>query len=220
MLGHQQQCSLRGLPVTTSFNYTRAAALFFLFFNNFFFFSFFVLFFFYCCHFFEYLSVVSYFHLFLSKISVPCFVYLLFDSAVTEPARPIARPVVKVSVVNFFLNWTMLRREGMHFVLLFTLTACTAVAVGPVMNDAPPTVYDQIQNRSELSEVTIRFCIRLFLISSFPISIWMFLISNNELNPWKGICKNAINWTSNYWLLFSIRFKRDLNPGKQGWIST
>jgi len=46
----------------------------------------------------------------------------------------------------------MLRREGMHFVLLFTLTACTAVAVGPVMNDAPPTVYDQIQNRSELSE--------------------------------------------------------------------
>ena len=47
----------------------------------------------------------------------------------------------------------MLRREGMHFFLLFTLTACTAAAVGPVMNDSPPTVYDQIKNRTDLTEV-------------------------------------------------------------------
>jgi len=40
----------------------------------------------------------------------------------------------------------------MHFFLLFTLTACTAAAVGPVMNDSPPTVYDQIKNRTDLTE--------------------------------------------------------------------
>jgi len=46
----------------------------------------------------------------------------------------------------------MLRREGMQFTLLFTLTACTAAAVGPVMNDSPPTVYDMIKNRTDLTE--------------------------------------------------------------------
>ena len=63
----------------------------------------------------------------------------------------------------------MLRREGMHFFLLFTLTACTAAAVGPVMNDSPPTVYDQIKNRTDLTEVNELN----FFFSSFSSSLFV-----------------------------------------------
>lgn len=48
----------------------------------------------------------------------------------------------------------MLIREEMHIFVLFTLAACTAVAVGPVMSQQP-TIFDIIENEPDLSEVTI-----------------------------------------------------------------
>lgn len=48
-----------------------------------------------------------------------------------------------------------IRQEMLPFVLILTLTVCTATAVGPVMSQQPPTVYDLIQTEPDLSEVKI-----------------------------------------------------------------
>lgn len=57
-----------------------------------------------------------------------------------------------------------IRQEMLPFVLILTLTVCTATAVGPVMSQQPPTVYDLIQTEPDLSE-------------------FFSLISRNELVP-------------------------------------
>ena len=102
----------------------------------------------------------------------------------------------------------MLRREGMHFFLLFTLTACTAAAVGPVMNDSPPTVYDQIKNRTDLTEVNeLNFffssfsssCSSLFVLFGvfvfFCRSLWLIQWLNANCHMGGDVRnKSGANW--------------------------